>query len=88
MGKMNPGGAGGGEGLGGMHTGGNNGASKPLDDLKNSFLGEFLNLGTSNGGDIVGKHDDADEYMIMSGSEEDEEMAPLSSDDDALSFGS
>ena len=56
------------------------------NDLKNCFLGEFINPS-----DGAGKHDDAEEFMIMSESDqadEDEDMAPPSSDEDDISFGS
>ena len=47
-------------------------------------MGDFINNHHTL---IEGKHDDAEEYMIMSGSE-DEDMAPPSSEDEAISFGS
>jgi len=43
-------------------------------------LAEFLD-------DIDKRHEDADEYMIMSASEPDEDMVPPSSEDEDLSFG-
>jgi hypothetical protein len=64
----------------------NPGATQAKNDLKNCFLGELLNPSDGDG-----KHDDAEEFMIMSESDrvdEDEEMAPPSSDEDDISFGS